>query len=78
MVQESLMWSYIVQLSSALRAIHSAGMAARTVDPSKIIVFDKTKQVFHGFLTAFPVLTLKFNRIFSRCGDIICEATISN
>ncbi|KAK6101600.1 hypothetical protein QQG55_5220 [Brugia pahangi] len=42
-VQESLMWSYIVQLSSALRAIHSAGMAARTVDPSKIIVFDKTK-----------------------------------
>uniref|UniRef100_A0A0R3RFT7 PAN2-PAN3 deadenylation complex subunit PAN3 n=1 Tax=Elaeophora elaphi TaxID=1147741 RepID=A0A0R3RFT7_9BILA len=43
-VQESLMWSYIVQLSSALRAIHSAGMAARTVDPSKIIVFDKTKQ----------------------------------
>uniref|UniRef100_A0A1I8E9F2 PAN2-PAN3 deadenylation complex subunit PAN3 n=1 Tax=Wuchereria bancrofti TaxID=6293 RepID=A0A1I8E9F2_WUCBA len=44
-VQESLMWSYIVQLSSALRAIHSAGMAARTVDPSKIIVFDKTKQV---------------------------------
>ncbi|KAM3723478.1 PAN2-PAN3 deadenylation complex subunit [Dirofilaria immitis] len=42
-VQESLMWSYIVQLSSALRAIHSAGMAARTVDPSKIIIFDKTK-----------------------------------
>ncbi|VDM96103.1 unnamed protein product [Thelazia callipaeda] len=42
-MQESLMWSYIVQLSSALRAIHSAGMAARTVDPSKIIIFDKTK-----------------------------------
>ncbi|VDK47440.1 unnamed protein product [Anisakis simplex] len=40
---ESLIWTYIVQLSSALRAIHSSGMAARTVDPSKIILFSKTK-----------------------------------
>uniref|UniRef100_A0A915AFQ2 PAN2-PAN3 deadenylation complex subunit PAN3 n=1 Tax=Parascaris univalens TaxID=6257 RepID=A0A915AFQ2_PARUN len=42
-LQESLIWTYIVQLSSALRAIHSSGMAARTVDPTKIIVFSKTK-----------------------------------
>ncbi|MFH4982453.1 hypothetical protein AB6A40_009162 [Gnathostoma spinigerum] len=42
-VQEHLLWAYIVQLSSALRAIHASGMAARTVDPTKIIVFSKTK-----------------------------------
>ncbi|KHN85001.1 Uncharacterized protein Tcan_07091 [Toxocara canis] len=42
-LQESLIWTYIVQLSSALRAIHSSGMAARTVEPTKIIVFSKTK-----------------------------------
>uniref|UniRef100_A0A8R1U201 PAN2-PAN3 deadenylation complex subunit PAN3 n=1 Tax=Onchocerca volvulus TaxID=6282 RepID=A0A8R1U201_ONCVO len=67
-VQESLMWSYIVQLSSALRAIHSAGMAARTVDPSKIIVFDKTKQVF---LTSDIFIVLKV--MLSSCGilDVI-------
>ncbi|VDO37296.1 unnamed protein product [Onchocerca flexuosa] len=67
-VQESLMWSYIVQLSSALRAIHSAGMAARTVDPSKIIVFDKTKQVF---LTSDIFMVLKV--MLSSCGilDVI-------
>uniref|UniRef100_A0A914V118 Protein kinase domain-containing protein n=1 Tax=Plectus sambesii TaxID=2011161 RepID=A0A914V118_9BILA len=40
---ESLIWTYVVQLSSALRAIHAAGMAARTMDPSKILIFGKSK-----------------------------------
>jgi PAB-dependent poly(A)-specific ribonuclease subunit 3 len=40
---ESLIWTYVVQLSSALRAIHAAGMAARTMDPSKILIVGKSK-----------------------------------
>uniref|UniRef100_A0A0N5A8J3 PAN2-PAN3 deadenylation complex subunit PAN3 n=1 Tax=Syphacia muris TaxID=451379 RepID=A0A0N5A8J3_9BILA len=42
-VQESVLWTYVVQLSSALRTIHGSGMAARTIDLTKIIVFSKTK-----------------------------------
>ncbi|XP_055893130.1 PAN2-PAN3 deadenylation complex subunit PAN3-like [Biomphalaria glabrata] len=38
---ESLIWTYIVQLSSALRAIHAANLAARSLDPSRIIVTGK-------------------------------------
>lgn len=35
---ESTVWNYIVQLTSALRVIHAAGLACRTLDPSKILV----------------------------------------
>ena len=40
---ECLLWSYVVQLSSALRSIHSCGLAARTMDPSKILVVGQSK-----------------------------------
>ncbi|VDP13801.1 unnamed protein product [Soboliphyme baturini] len=39
---EALLWSYVVDLSSALRTIHSSGLAARTIDPSKILVLGKS------------------------------------
>ncbi|KAK9722665.1 Pan3 Pseudokinase domain [Popillia japonica] len=35
---ESLIWNYIIQLTSALRIIHSAGLACRSLDPTKIII----------------------------------------
>ncbi|KAH9513810.1 PAB-dependent poly(A)-specific ribonuclease subunit 3 [Bulinus truncatus] len=41
LLPESLIWTYIVQLSSALRAIHAANLAARSLDPSRIIVTGK-------------------------------------
>lgn len=37
------LWSYIVQIASALQAIHSAGLAARTVDLNKIIITGKNR-----------------------------------
>lgn len=40
---ESILWSYIVQISNALRAIHSANLAARCVDLGKIILTDKNR-----------------------------------
>ncbi|XP_059576170.1 PAN2-PAN3 deadenylation complex subunit PAN3 isoform X2 [Alligator mississippiensis] len=43
LLPESLIWAYIVQLSSALRTIHTAGLACRVMDPSKILVTGKTR-----------------------------------
>ncbi|OZJ02266.1 hypothetical protein BZG36_04701 [Bifiguratus adelaidae] len=37
------LWSYITQLTSALKSIHSAGLAARVIDPSKIILTGKNR-----------------------------------
>ena len=40
---ESLIWTYVIQLTSALRHIHSAGLACRTLDPTKILVINKAR-----------------------------------
>ena len=38
LLPEQLIWTYIIQLSSALRTIHASGLACRAFDPSKIIL----------------------------------------
>nr|XP_036859838.1 PAN2-PAN3 deadenylation complex subunit PAN3 isoform X5 [Manis javanica] len=43
LLPESLIWAYIVQLSSALRTIHTTGLACRVMDPTKILVTGKTR-----------------------------------
>jgi len=43
MLSESLIWTYIVQLTSALRTIHQAGLACRVVDPTKILITSRGK-----------------------------------
>ncbi|KAJ3220008.1 PAB-dependent poly(A)-specific ribonuclease subunit 3 [Dinochytrium kinnereticum] len=35
---EATIWSYVTQIASAIKAIHSAGLAARTIEPSKILL----------------------------------------
>ncbi|KAL2888118.1 PAB-dependent poly(A)-specific ribonuclease subunit PAN3 [Ceratocystis lukuohia] len=40
---ENIIWSYIVQLGNALRAIHGAKLAVRCFDLSKILVTDKNR-----------------------------------
>lgn len=42
-VPEQVLWSYLVQLSSALKTIHAANLAARVMDPSKIILTSKMR-----------------------------------
>lgn len=37
-ITEDVLWSYIVQLASALKTIHSNDRAARLIDPSKVIL----------------------------------------
>ncbi|KAL8869954.1 MAG: hypothetical protein Q9174_003888 [Haloplaca sp. 1 TL-2023] len=36
-VSEQNLWAYIVQIANALKSIHNAGLAARVLDPSKIL-----------------------------------------
>jgi hypothetical protein len=38
LLPEPLIWSYIIQISSALRTVHMAGLTCRSLDPSKIII----------------------------------------
>ncbi|KAH6688919.1 PAB-dependent poly(A)-specific ribonuclease subunit PAN3 [Plectosphaerella plurivora] len=42
-IPEDVLWSYITQLANALRAIHGSNLAARCLDPSKIIVTEKNR-----------------------------------
>ena len=42
-VTEPILWSYIVQLANALKGIHNAGLAARVIDPSKVLLTNKNR-----------------------------------
>ncbi|KAI1766100.1 hypothetical protein GGR53DRAFT_232849 [Hypoxylon sp. FL1150] len=42
-VPEKILWSYLVQFASALKAIHKAKLAARCIDISKVILTDKNR-----------------------------------
>jgi PAB-dependent poly(A)-specific ribonuclease subunit 3 len=42
-ISEATLWGYISQIANALKAIHSLNLAARCIDPSKIIVTDKNR-----------------------------------
>ncbi|KAL0851699.1 hypothetical protein ABMA28_000025 [Loxostege sticticalis] len=38
LLPEAVLWSLLVQLTAALRAIHSAGLACRSLDPTKVVM----------------------------------------
>ncbi|XP_059055116.1 PAN2-PAN3 deadenylation complex subunit PAN3 [Achroia grisella] len=38
LLPEAVLWSLLVQLTAALRAIHTAGLACRSLDPSKVVM----------------------------------------
>ncbi|XP_069692490.1 PAN2-PAN3 deadenylation complex subunit PAN3 isoform X2 [Periplaneta americana] len=43
MLPEGVIWNYIIQLTSALRVIHAAGLACRTLDPTKILLTGRSR-----------------------------------
>ncbi|GAB5590090.1 PAB-dependent poly(A)-specific ribonuclease subunit 3 [Umbelopsis nana] len=42
-ISEKIIWSYITQITSALKAIHSSGLAARVIEPTKILLTGKNR-----------------------------------
>ncbi|KAI5296406.1 PAB-dependent poly(A)-specific ribonuclease subunit 3, partial [Ascosphaera atra] len=42
-IPEQILWSYVTQLASALKSIHAASLAARVLDPSKILLTGKNR-----------------------------------
>lgn len=63
--QEPILWSYITQITNALRAIHSTGLAARSVELSKILLSSKMRSA--AFYQTDPT-TSKFDvRIRLNC-----------
>ena len=47
-ITEPALWSYVVQIASALKAVHNSGLAARVLDPSKILVTGKNRIRLNG------------------------------
>ncbi|CAG8482290.1 13344_t:CDS:10 [Funneliformis caledonium] len=44
-ITETVLWSYITQLASAIKTIHSSGLAARTIEPTKILLTNKNRSI---------------------------------
>ncbi|KAG0651465.1 Poly(A)-nuclease deadenylation complex subunit 3 [Hyphodiscus hymeniophilus] len=42
-VPEKVLWGYISQIGSAIKSVHSAKLAVRCMDPSKVILTDKSR-----------------------------------
>ncbi|EEH15903.2 PAB-dependent poly(A)-specific ribonuclease subunit pan3 [Paracoccidioides brasiliensis Pb03] len=42
-IPEQILWSYVTQIASALKAIHSVGLAARVIDASKVLLTGKNR-----------------------------------
>lgn len=47
-IAERVIWSYVIQLANALKAIHSAGLAARNLDATKILITGKNRLRING------------------------------
>ncbi|KAG6335052.1 hypothetical protein ID866_4030 [Astraeus odoratus] len=44
-IPETTLWSYIVQIANAIRIAHDVGLAVRMIDPAKILLTGKNRQV---------------------------------
>ncbi|KAF0440403.1 pab-dependent polya-specific ribonuclease subunit pan3 [Gigaspora margarita] len=42
-IPETVLWSYIVQLASAIKTIHASNLAARMIEPTKILLTGKNR-----------------------------------
>ena len=47
-VSEATMWAYVTQIASALKTLHSGGLAARVIDASKLLVTGKNRVRLNG------------------------------
>ena len=47
-VREDVLWAYVVQIATALRAIHSCNLAAQSIHPTKVLVTSKNRVRLNG------------------------------
>lgn len=47
-ITEQVMWSYLVQITNALKAIHDAGLAAKVIEASKVILTSENHLRLNG------------------------------
>ncbi len=47
-ILERVLWSYIIQLSSAIKTIHHSGLAVRNLDPSRVLLSSKNRVRISG------------------------------
>lgn len=47
-ISEQVLWSYVVQIANALKAVHSLQLAVRVIEPSKVIVTDENRIRLNG------------------------------
>lgn len=48
LIPENTLWAYIVQIASAVKSVHTANLAIRCMDPSKVILTDKGRIRFNA------------------------------
>ena len=47
-MSEQILWSYVVQITNALKAVHSAQLAVRVIEPTKVILTDEDRIRLNG------------------------------
>lgn len=48
LVSEQTLWNYVVQITNALKDVHSAQLAVRIIEPTKVIVTDENRIRLNG------------------------------
>ena len=64
-VPEKMLWNYIVQISNSIRAMHSANLAPRLIDASKMLLTDEGRVLFNGCALA-DILDSSDESLFDR------------
>lgn len=47
-ISEQIIWSYVVQITNALKAVHDAKLAVRMIEPNKVILTDEDRIRLNG------------------------------
>lgn len=69
-IPEATLWSFIIQIAGAIRAAHEAGLAIRTIDPTKILVTGKNRYVLIHFMYSPVYRQLHASLRVSSCGIV--------
>jgi len=75
-IPERTLWSYIIQLSSAIKKVHEQGQAVRVIDVSKVLVTGQNR--FVRFLSFLPRLIFRSDSVrIGSCGifDVLLFGT---